>query len=438
MKHSSYISDLRLAISGFLPQRGLPLILDKTNLRWTPRLLVSQAILMSWLAAGSLGESFDQAWAMLAQMYCSRRRPGSDCAGFLRHLARRGGDLLRIIVAHLRRQVQRLAGRRHWQVGRWVCFGVDGSRIECPMTAGNEREFGTAGKSRTGPQQFLTILFHMASGMIWDYRRGHARCSEREHLLEMLGELPMGSLLVADAGFTGYEFFRRIIDSGRHVLVRVGSNVKLLANLNCRIRQQRTVVYLWPKAAQKKKRAPLMLRLITLVDQRNRRIHLLSDVLEESRLEEKEAGQIYRQRWGVELIYRSLKQTMGKRKMRCDCPAHAAAELDWSVVGLWMLGLLTLERVLQAGQPPGRCSPALALRAVRQGTEPWPKPAKYRSLPEALSAAVKDSYIRTLPRRARHWPHKKRQEWPAEPRARMASEMEIQLANELRDRRAAA
>ena len=45
------------------------------------------------------------------------------------------------------------------RVGRWAVFGVDGSRVECPRTKANEAAFGSAGRRKTGPQQFLTTLF---------------------------------------------------------------------------------------------------------------------------------------------------------------------------------------------------------------------------------------------------------------------------------------
>ena len=51
---------------------------------------------------------------------------------------------------------------------------------------------------------------------------------------------------------------------------------------------------------------------------------------------------LYRQRWSIEVLFRSLKQTLGKRTLRAGTPALAACELDWALVGLWMLGLLTL------------------------------------------------------------------------------------------------
>ena len=97
---------------------------------------------------------------------------------------------------------------------------------------------------------------------------------------------PLACLLPADAGFTGYEFIARVLGlpggacSGvptRHVPIRVGSNVRLPTELG-HAEQRRGLVYLWPDAEQKRKRPPLVLRLVTLPDGRNRRAHLLTDL----------------------------------------------------------------------------------------------------------------------------------------------------------------
>ena len=95
-------------------------------------------------------------------------------------------------------------------------------------------------------------------------------------------------------------------------------------------------------------------------------MHLLTNVLDKMLLSDEQAEAIYRKRWGIELVYRPLKQTMGRRRMRCDAPANAAVELDWSVIGLWMLGLLSVSRILEAGRSPYEWSVATSLRAVRK------------------------------------------------------------------------
>jgi len=454
---SSYITDLRQAITRYLPRSGLALVSDDRKLRWVPRMLVTCAILTSWDLADLLTDAFERARGVVAAMYPSRRRPGATYAGFAKTLARQTAGHLAVVAPRLRRHVRRLAlkcGR--WRSGKRPAFGVDGSKVECPMTAANEKGFGTCGKNKTGPQQFLTTLFHVGTGLVWDFRRGDARASERAHLLEMLAMLPLDAILLADAGFVGYDFLKAILGEeeppgvgrrrrrGRTFLIRVGANVRLLTKLGWCCREYDGIVYLWPDEVQKKKGHPLVLRLITLTDPRNRRTHLLTAVLDPNELSDAEAGELYRKRWGVEVIYRSLKQTMGNRKLRSASPANAVAELDWAVVGLWLLGLMGVERIVEAGGAPGDWSVAAGLRAVRRAMEsPPPSPPRTRRrrrprLAEALAVATRDAYTRTRPKAARHWPHKKKDKPPGDPKARTASESQIKLAAELRKQRAAA
>lgn len=430
-----YPAQLREAIGRFLPHRGLPVLAGKRQLCWAARMLVVCAILVAWDASGTLSDRFHAARRVVVKMFPTRRRPGTTCTGFWAALARHSDRLLGVVAPALRQRVRHLAGREHWHVGRWAAFGVDGSRVECRMTAANEQALGTAGKSKTGPQQFLTTVFHVGTGLVWDWRRGPARESERSHLLSMLGTLPPGALLLADAGFTGYELMRQVTEGGRSFLIRVGSNVRLLRKLGLALEEHEGIVYLWPDKAQRRRQPPLILRLITLCDGRNRKVHLLTDVLDRELLSDAEASALYRRRWTVELLYRSLKQTMGNRRLRCGTPAHAAAELDWAMAGLWVLGLMSVGEVTAAGHGPGDWSVAAALRAVRRamaGTLGVP-------LDAALAGAVKDRYRRTGSKKARHWPHKKRQKPPGDPVARKADKVERQLAAELlAEKRAAA
>jgi hypothetical protein len=64
-----------------------------------------------------------------------------------------------------------------------------------------------AGKRKpgTGPQRLLTMLFHLATGLPWAWQRGRGDESERGHLEAMASLLPIKTLLVADAGYVGYE-----------------------------------------------------------------------------------------------------------------------------------------------------------------------------------------------------------------------------------------
>jgi len=439
----SYQVQLRRAMSRVLPRRGLAVLPGGDGrLRWTARLLVVCAVLMAWDPSDRLKDRFAAARACVVGMYATRRRPGGTCEGFLAALARSSAALLGAVAAHLRGRVREAAGSSgRWLVRGWCAFGCDSSKVDCPMTAANEAALGCC-HGKSWPQQLLTTLFHAGSGLPWAFVRGGAKDSERSHLLRMIDTLPTGPdagspagrgvLLLADAGFTGYDLLEAVLCSGRSILLRVGSGVRLLTRLGYAARERDGVVYLWPDARRKQGREPLVLRLITLTDGRNRRIHLLTDVLGERRLGGAAAGELYRLRWGVELLYRALKQTMRRRKLLSGSPRHAEVELDWSVVGLWVLALMNA--LAAGGAAPGPAtSHAAALRAVRgamYGRGPAPG--------DALPRAVLDTYRRTGSRKARHWPHKKRERPPGPPVARKATREEVKLATELKRARRAA
>jgi hypothetical protein len=437
---SSYPVDLREAIARFLPRSGLGLLKGNGKLRWVMRMVVVAAILTTWGSAAAITDRFESAWRVVRAMWTGRRQPGCTYGGFIKTLRKSTAGLLKIIIPVLRAHTRRVAcsvkGKSTcWTLGRWVVFGVDGSRVECPMTADNEKAFGTAGKNRTGPQQFLTTMFHVASGLIWDYRRGDARSSERGHLLEMLDALPAQAMVLADAGFTGYDVFKTILNGGRSLLIRVGSNVSLLRNLGWGCENDKDMVYLWPEKKQKTNKPPLTLRLITVPLACGKQMHLLTNVMDRTQLSDEQAAAMYHKRWTIELMYRSLKQTMGRRRMRCQASANAAVELDWAVIGLWMLGLMSVNRLIEAGHDGLQWSVATSLRVVRRamdGCVPRPQRRRQPSLALGLAGARKDHYQRKCSKKSRHWPHKKREIPPGVPKARNATAIEIESAAALR------
>lgn len=428
----SYQTQLRRAIGRHLPAKGLPSTTDDARVRWVPRLLVTCAILMAWDAGHTLGDRFAAARACVVGMFPGRRRPGATYAGFAAAVATAGGPLVAVVSASLRGSVRRLAEARGcWLTAGWAVFGGDGSKVDCPMTAANEAGLGLGCKAASWPQMLLTMLFHAGTGLPWAFARGGGRECERSHLASMLAVLPAGAMLAADAGFPGYDLFRAIVDQAKcELLVRAGGNVKLLTKLGYAVREFDGLVYLWPAGKQKGGDPPLVLRLITLLDGRSRRVCLLTSVLDPARLSDADAARIYARRWCVELLFRSLKQTMGRRKMLSDGPAHAAAELDWSVVGLWLLGLAAAEA---AGVTADRASVAAALRAVRCAMA-----GRGGDLRAALARAVIDGYRRAKPKKARHWPRRVTRRPPGPPQARTATEAEVLLARQLREQRRAA
>jgi hypothetical protein len=427
---SGYHNQLLHVIGQVLPQRGLALQSEDGRVRWTDRLLTISAILMSWSAGGSMREVFESVRDVVVSMYPSRRRPGRSFEGFIGALEKASDDLVERVVKALRESLRQVAADA-WRWRDWAVMAVDGSRVDCPRTAANEEAFGCAGRSKTGPQQYLTTVFHLASGLIWDWRTGRGSASERDHLRQMASGLPRRTLLLMDAGYAGYDLLRAVLEAGHDVIVRAGANVTLLRKLRWFVREQGDIVYLWPLAYRKQE--PLILRLVRVHNGRQT-VCLLTSVLSRRAMSDAQVALWYRRRWMVEVRYRGLKQTLSKRRMLSDAPHKGQVELDWAVVGLAMLGLMAAR---QHPQPTARWSVAKTLQIVRGAMRRRHSRVPSGGLAGQLRRALVDNYLRLRPKAARAWPHKKNPPPCRCPIVRMATRLEIRMAQELRSCQAA-
>jgi Transposase DDE domain len=395
-----------------------PLFSTSDRKRWSSLRLVFQAILMAYDPSASLKDRFAQARHCLVAMFPSLRRPGKTYQGFVKALRRLPATFHEALQTHLRQQHQRVAGSRWTQEG-WVPLAVDGSRVETPRTEKNEQALGCAGRAKTTPQFLLTLLYHLGSGLPWAWRIGPGVASERQHLREMLANLPINALVIADAGFTGYDLLQALLRQGVSFLIRVGANVTLLTELGLELEQRGDIVWLWPQG--KRQNPPLRLRLIRLpVNSGRQVVHLLTNVMEPERLSTHSAGVFYRARWGVEVFYRSFKQTLDQHKLRSRSPQLAQEELHWALTAMLLLGLMNVDAQVSQDRDPSRCSMAEALRVVRQAMSVnlhWRYKGDLRVL---LRQAVKDSYQRRRSKKARDWPHKKKDSPPGVPKIRPA------------------
>lgn len=416
----SYPIQLRRAIALFLPARGLAITGPG---RWADRFLVLAMLLLVFSGRSTQKDRFAEARKCLIGMYPSRQRPGTSLAGFMGKMARQSARLLGVVCGHLRRQMPQRLGKQ-WLMYGWRVFGVDGSKMDCPRTKANKEHFKNGGRKKSGPQLLLVCLIHLGSGLLWSWRQTGARGSERGLLKEMLGDLPDNALLVADAGFLGFDVLTVILGRGHSVLMRVGASVCLLKKLGYSVQERAGVVYLWPESKQKKQQTPLALRLITVIDGRNRKMCLLTNILSTSALSDAQAVKLYQRRWGLELLYRGMKQTLQRRKMLSDAPRHAQVELDWSVLGLWLITHLLWEH--RKAKTPVHEGLAQTLRIVRAamagGTD------QRRSLALQLRSIQRDIYQRKGSKTAVEWPHKKKDKPCGIPQLRVATKLEVRRA----------
>jgi hypothetical protein len=401
---SAYLTDLKVAIDQLLgsgwkspPRHG--------NSRWEPLQLLTACILMSWHEAQTLTARFEHVRELLSVLFPHWRVPRSY-TGYAAALAREINCLVDGVRSQLQKSIQQCAGRS-WKIAGWIVFAADGSRFESPRTWANEKGLGCAGKTRTAPQVFHTSLLHLGTQTLWDFRCGRGTDSERRHLEDMAQHLPAHSLVTADAGFVGYELCQRLNAQGVSFLLRVGGNITLLKQrFKVPVTCEGDQVWLWPPRFRSD--PPCVLRLLRIPDGQ-REMFLVTNILQPEDLSLPQASGIYRRRWGIEVTYRSVKQTFNRARWLSRSPSSVLAEHQSTILGYWILQVLSLRELSQRRQDLCRWSPAQARntmrRVIRSGLN-----AGCSGFPHwraELGNALQDSYLRRHPKRARSWPHKK-------------------------------
>ena len=444
------VAHLQLAMQWLLASVDWSGICFRKDCTWLPRQLVATALYWAWSDEGTLGERFFTARKITAYLEDPQQVFAESVQAFLKMLVRWTTSLAALVQAAFRQRMQvSLASR--WCLHGFVLFGVDGSRVELPRTKSHEAAYspsakrkgkkhkqGKRRKARSAadlkkaktPLIWLTMLWHAGTGLPWSWRIGPTDSSEREHWMQMLPELPIEALIAADAGYVGYDYARAVIASQRHLLVRVGANVRLLRKLGW-VKESAGIVYLWPDYALRNESPPVVLRLVVSHNGKHP-VYLVTSVLSKQLLTDRQVIDLYRQRWGIELFFRHLKQTFQRRKLRSTNADNARVELEWSLLGLWGMVLYAEVQMVQQQIDPLRLSTACVLRAFRRMLRDYLHPVeRHRTLKALLCRALKDEYQRQN-KASRDYPCQKRRKPIGRPQINSASKIQIANAKQLR------
>jgi hypothetical protein len=427
---------LRRSLAWIIDEEMFTELSPHGNTNWKTVQFVLLAILWAWSDKSTLTGAFHEAVQLSVSLFGQSAL--ASYPGFTSALVTWSSRLVPEIWHRLQTRMQQVGGE-YWRSGGWLPLAVDGSRVSTPRSRSNEDAFsiknygrGKRARSRSKwrnkkrrsrplseavkPQIWLTLIWHMGLKMPWCWKMGPSTSSEREHFLHLLKTeiFPDKTLFCGDAGFVGYELWKGILDRGHNFLIRVGGNVQLLRGLG-HARWGAGVVFLWPNAVAKKKQGPVVLRLLEFQGARGR-VYLVTNILSENALTGRQAKELYKLRWGVELQFRGLKQTFGRGKLRSRSAACALVELEWSLIGLWSIQLFAAKEQLAVESPPENSSLALALGVIQNAMRNWAgEVASPRELRLRLREAVKDNYHRTRSKEARYKPNYKDQPSPTKP-----------------------
>jgi len=405
------------------------------NTKWVPERLVCLALIWAWTETKGLVDSFDESKSFFVSVFQVVLL--KTYQGFMKALERWTPELMEVLWPVLQERMEEIGGR-HWRIGEWVPIAFDGSRSTTPRSVANERAFcaknfgnGTTAKYRKkktkgmrrrknernkpqpqAPQVWITMMWHMGLRLPWKWCLGPTDSSERSHVKEMIeaGNFPENTLFCGDAGFVGFPLWSAITQSGASFLVRVGGNVSLLREgSDCELRKK-GLVLCWPKNYRSKQR-PLRLRLAKLRVGKTK-VWLLTNVLDETKLTRKQMIRFYKMRWGIEVEFRGLKQTLDGNKLRCRNDQRVLAELHWAIMAMAVAELFALKEQLASRDSttneqnaPSRRSLANTMRAIRgciRRPDTIPEPDE--DLATLLRLAITDNYQRKRPKRARYRP----------------------------------
>ena len=344
------------------------------NTKWNPDQLVLQALVWSWQETKYVTNAFGHAQEVCDQL--GMKDTARSYTSMLNALVR----YRNVFAACLREQLQALAeeiGGRHFEMDGWVPIGFDGSRATAPRSVSNEKAFcapnyGQGKRAKYGkkkskglrrkrnqqnppqpqaPQAWVTMLWHMGVRLPWTWRLGPSHSSERDHVKEILSEevFPENTLFCGDAGFTCYPLWSLILAKGSNFLVRVGANVRLLSEKADVKRLGGGLVLCWPKGQMHSGQPPLRLRLVR-VKIGKIKMWILTSVLDRKQLSHKQIVRFYEMRWGIEVEFRGLKQTLDKHTLRCRNADRLLVELDWSLRAMGVAELLALREQIAAAE----------------------------------------------------------------------------------------
>ena len=337
------------------------------NVKWNPDQVAAEALIWSWQEAKNVTDAFDQTLEICEEL--GLKNMAMTYPTLMNALDRYGDTF----GSRWRQRFQTLAeevGGDRFRTRGWVPIGFDGSRATAPRTVSNEQAFcapnygnGKTAKHRKkktkgmrrkqneknkpqpqAPQAWITMMWHMGLRLPWTWRLGPSNSSERGHVQQRLDQedFPENTLHCGDAGFVGYPLWSSIRKRpGQHFLVRVGANVKLLSEKADIKKCGGGVVLCWPKGRRDSGDPPLRLRLVK-VKVGQTKMWMLTSVLDARKLSKKQIVRFYEMRWGIEVAFRGLKQTLDKHTLRCRNSDRLLTELDWSIRAMAVAELIAL------------------------------------------------------------------------------------------------
>jgi hypothetical protein len=283
----------------------------------------------------------------------------------------------------------------------------------------------------------LVVLFSLASGALLDVVTGNLHSHDLRLFRQLWQALRTGDILLGDRAYGDYVTLAGLPLQGVDVLARLHQARKVDFRKARRLGHN-DGLFVWCKGYQQSdiltaaqwRALPeqITVRIVrfhaTIRGFRNRKITLVTTLLDPETYPAAQLAALYGRRWRLELCLRDVKTTMGMELLRCQSPAMARKELWTYLIAHNLIRCVMAQAALVHDAALDRLSYKGTLDAVRQYSA-----AIARARSQKLRRQLWQDLLVNLVRDAVPWRPNRR-----EPRAVKRRPKEYPLLNQPRDK----
>lgn len=260
---------------------------------------------------------------------------------------------------------------------RWRLTSLDGSTMEVPDTAENDRYFGrpsvTRGEKSAYPRLRWVALGEVGSRAIIGLEAGSYREGESRLARPLLQRLSPGMLCLCDRYFYGFELWEQARQTGADLAWRIRKNLVFPAETT--LADGSYLSRAFPSSRQLRKGHPgVPIRVIDYrIDDRGRPLaeplyRLVTTILDPDEAPANELAALYAERWEVETSIKEVKSYQGRPNavLRSKKPDGVLQELYGLLIVHYAIRWLIHQASLKEDVDPDRPSFTSALRVMRR------------------------------------------------------------------------
>jgi hypothetical protein len=259
---------------------------------------------------------------------------------------------------------------------------ADGSSTQLADTPANQQSYPQPRSQKPGcgfPVMKFVVLFSLGSGAVLNVLLGNLHHHDLRLLRGLWDQLKKGDILLGDRAYGEFTTLAGLPQLGVDVVARLHQRRQVDFRKARRLAKN-DGLFVWTKGCQPSEilspnewdwlPAQITVRILrfttTLRGFRNRRVTLVTSLLDAGLYPAGELVALYARRWRLELCLRDLKTTLGMEQLRCKTPEMAAKELLAYLVAHNLVRCLMAEAVATHRVELERVSFKGGLDALRQ------------------------------------------------------------------------